>query len=85
MDFLTRLINRSVVSSTGDVIGSVENFIIDSKWNVLSMIVKPSPKSQFRIPKDSDGKYIIPIANISAVREVIIVMNPESIRISGPI
>ncbi len=80
MEFLSRLADRSVVSSTGDVIGTVYNFIVDSKWNITSMIVKPSSKSQFRIPKDSEGNYIIPISNVSAVREVIIVMNIESIR-----
>ncbi|BAB60118.1 hypothetical protein [Thermoplasma volcanium GSS1] len=80
MDFYSRLIEKPVMSSSGEIIGHVKNFSIDEKWNIVTMIASPASKKYENLPTDDDGNFLIPMANVNVGKDAIVVMNIESIK-----
>ncbi|KAA8923100.1 PRC-barrel domain-containing protein [Thermoplasma sp.] len=81
MDFYSRVNQKPVMSSSGEIIGYVKGFLADEKWNLTTMVTKPSNgRGRLNIPTDDDGNYLIPMANVNVGNDAIVVMNIESIR-----
>ncbi|WP_297217630.1 PRC-barrel domain-containing protein [Thermoplasma sp.] len=81
MDFYSRVNQKPVMSSSGEIIGYVKNFLADEKWNLITMVTKPSGgRGRLNIPMDEDGNYLIPMSNVNVGNDAIVVMNLESIR-----
>ncbi|WP_162053255.1 PRC-barrel domain-containing protein [Thermoplasma acidophilum] len=81
MEFYSRVNQKPVMSSSGEIIGYVKSFMADEKWNLTTMVAKPSGgRGRLNIPTDDDGNYLIPMSNVNVGNDAIVVMNIESIR-----
>lgn len=71
----TELQGKTVMSKDGEILGTCEDFIAESRSGKLSsMLIKPSETVEPRLFKqDSKGRIMLPCKTMSAVRDVIVV------------
>lgn len=72
--FATELRGKTVMTNDGQILGTIENFIVDTKNGKLSdVLVMPaenvSPK-KFKI--DPQGRLVLPFQGMRAVRDVVV-------------
>lgn len=73
--FTNDLLNMSVVTSTGQMIGKLDDFVFDTdNGYVKNFLVNPSGEFDFNtMQKDPQGKYIIPLKALKSVEDVIVI------------
>ncbi|GGM78970.1 hypothetical protein GCM10007108_16450 [Thermogymnomonas acidicola] len=79
--FVSDLLKKSVATSDGTVVGSVENLRIDqSSGELKSIVVQPTrgmklldPSTEGEFERDPDGRYLIPIALMRSFRDICVV------------
>ena len=71
----TALQGKAVMTKEGEMLGTCEDFIADSRTGKLSfMLIKPSETVEPRLYKqDAQGRIMLPFKTMQAVRDVIVV------------
>ena len=73
-EFATELRGKTVMTNDGQILGTIENFIIDTKSGKLSdVLVLPaenmSPKA-FKV--DPAGRFVLPFQGMRSVKDVVV-------------
>ncbi len=76
--FATELRGKTVMTNDGQILGMIENFIIDTKTGkLLDVLVIPAEEIEPRLFKvDAQGRIILPFTGLKAIKDVV-VMNVE--------
>lgn len=70
----TTLVNKTVMSDKGEMLGTIENLIAETKnGNIESIIINPNEGLSKDFKLNKDGKLVIPFKNIKAIKDVIVV------------
>lgn len=71
----TALQGKSVMTKEGEMLGTCEDFIADSRSGKITfMLIKPSELVEPRLFKqDAMGRIMLPFKTMQAVRDVIVV------------
>lgn len=81
--FVSDLIKKEVMTTDGELIGVVDNFVIDTDTGeIRTVLVKSSGSvalSNFQ--KDSKGRYMIPLPSMKSFKDVFVVENSRSMSI----
>lgn len=72
--FVTRLMGKTVMSNDGQVIGVIENILVDTKTGELqSIVITPSDEVKIENFKtDADGRILMPFEKFQAIRDVVV-------------
>jgi len=70
---------KTVMSKDGEILGTCEDFIADSRSGRLDfMLIKPAETIEPRLYKlDARGRIMLPFKTMRAVRDVIVVDSAE--------
>ena len=73
--FATELRGKTVMTNDGQILGMVENFIVDTKsGKVLDVLVVPANEVETRLYKmDAQGRIILPFQGMQAIKDVVVV------------
>ncbi|UCD91697.1 MAG: PRC-barrel domain-containing protein [Methanobacteriota archaeon] len=76
--FATELRGKTVMTNDGQILGMIENFIVDTKTGRLrNVLVIPAEEIEPRLFKtDAQGRIILPFTGMKAIKDVV-VMNVE--------
>jgi sporulation protein YlmC with PRC-barrel domain len=76
--FATELRGKTVMTNDGQILGMIENFIVDTKnGKVMDVLVIPAEEIEPRLFKtDAQGRIILPFTGMKAIKDVV-VMNVE--------
>lgn len=76
--FATELRGKTVMTNDGQILGMIENFILDTKTGkVQDVLVIPAEEIEPRLFKtDAQGRIILPFQGMKAIKDVV-VMNVE--------
>jgi len=76
--FATELRGKTVMTNDGQILGMIENFILDTKTGkVQDVLVIPAEEVEPRLFKtDAQGRIILPFQGMKAIKDVV-VMNVE--------
>lgn len=76
--FATELRGKTVMTNDGQILGMIENFIVDTKsGRVVDVLVIPAEEIEPRLFKtDTQGRIILPFTGMKAIKDVV-VMNVE--------
>jgi sporulation protein YlmC with PRC-barrel domain len=72
--FITELKGKTVMTNDGQILGMIENFLIDTKSGELqNVLVIPAEEIEPKLFKtDSDGRLVLPFSEMRAVRDVVV-------------
>ncbi|OGS66115.1 MAG: PRC-barrel domain protein [Euryarchaeota archaeon RBG_19FT_COMBO_69_17] len=72
--FATELTGKTVMTNDGQILGTIENFIINTKTGKLSdVLVLPAENVSPRSFKtDPEGRLVLPFNGMRAVRDVVV-------------
>ena len=73
--FATELRCKTVMTNDGQILGMIENFIMDTRsGKVLDVLVIPAEEIETRLYKtDPEGRLILPFQGMQAVKDVVVV------------
>jgi sporulation protein YlmC with PRC-barrel domain len=73
--FSSDLMKKSVMTVEGELIGTVDNIIVDTETGVIkSVLVKPSGANRYGdFPLDKEGRYMIPLKSMKSFKDVFVV------------
>jgi len=73
--FATELRGKTVMTNDGQILGMIENFIVDTKLGkVLDILVVPADEVETRLYKmDAQGRIILPFQGMQAIKDVVVV------------
>jgi len=73
--FATELRGKTVMTNDGQILGMIENFIMDTRsGKVLDVLVIPAEEIETRLYKtDPEGRLILPFQGMQAVKDVVVV------------
>jgi len=73
--FATELRGKTVMTNDGQILGMIENFIVDTKLGkVLDILVVPADEVETRLYKtDALGRIILPFQGMQAIKDVVVV------------
>ncbi len=76
--FATELKGKTVMTNDGQILGMIENFIVDTRsGKVQDVLVIPAEEIEPRLFKtDAQGRIILPFQGMKAIKDVV-VMNVE--------
>jgi sporulation protein YlmC with PRC-barrel domain len=76
--FATELRGKTVMTNDGQILGMIENFIVDTKdGRLVDVLVIPAEEIEPRLFKmDAQGRIILPFTGMKAIKDVV-VMNME--------
>ncbi len=76
--FATELRGKTVMTNDGQILGMIENFIVDTKTGrLVDVLVIPAEEIEPRLFKtDAQGRIILPFTGMKAIKDVV-VMNME--------
>lgn len=76
--FATELRGKTVMTNDGQILGMIENFIVDTKsGRLVDVLVIPAEEIEPRLFKtDTQGRIILPFTGMRAIKDVV-VMNME--------
>lgn len=76
--FATELRGKTVMTNDGQILGMIENFIVDtSTGRLVDVLVIPAEEIEPRLFKtDAQGRIILPFTGMKAIKDVV-VMNME--------
>lgn len=72
--FATELRGKTVMTNDGQILGMIENFIVDTSTGELHhVLVIPAEEIEPRLYKtDAQGRLVLPFKNMKAVRDVVV-------------
>ena len=72
--FATELRGKAVMTNDGQILGMIENFIVDTATGELHhVLVIPAEEIEPRLYKtDAQGRLVLPFQNMKAVRDVVV-------------
>ena len=72
--FATELRGKTVMTNDGQILGMIENFIVDTGTGELHhVLVIPAEEIEPRLYKtDAQGRLVLPFRNMKAVRDVVV-------------
>lgn len=72
--FATELRGKTVMTNDGQILGMIENFIIDTATGDLNnVLVIPAEEVEVRLFRtDSQGRLVLPFSEMKAVRDVVV-------------
>ena len=72
--FATELRGKTVMTNDGQILGMIENFIVDTDTGELHhVLVIPAEEIEPRLYKtDAQGRLVLPFKNMRAVRDVVV-------------
>lgn len=72
--FATELRGKTVMTNDGQILGMIENFIVDTITGELHhVLVIPAEEIEPRLYKtDAQGRLVLPFQNMRAVRDVVV-------------
>jgi sporulation protein YlmC with PRC-barrel domain len=72
--FATELRGKTVMTNDGQILGMIENFIVDTMTGELHhVLVIPAEEIEPRLYKtDAQGRLVLPFQNMKAVRDVVV-------------
>ena len=72
--FATELRGKTVMTNDGQILGMIENFIVDTTTGELHhVLVIPAEEIEPRLYKtDAQGRLVLPFRNMRAVRDVVV-------------
>jgi len=74
--FATELHGKTVMTNDGQILGTIENFIVDTKNGKLSDVLVMPAESVTSSPKkfklDPEGRLVLPFQGMRAVRDVVV-------------
>lgn len=72
--FATELRGKTVMTNDGQILGMIENFIVDTLTGELHhVLVIPAEEIEPRLYKtDAQGRLVLPFQNMKAVRDVVV-------------
>lgn len=72
--FATELRGKTVMTNDGQLLGTIENFIVDTKTGKLSdVLVMPAenvPSKGFKV--DPEGRLVLPFQGMRSVKDVVV-------------
>lgn len=73
--FATDIVKRSVVTTDGELIGYVNNIVVDmDTGQIRTVLVDPSGNIKFPgFQKDPKGRYMIPLSSMRSFKDVFVV------------
>ncbi len=78
--FVSDLIKKEVMTTDGELLGIVDNFVIDTDTGeIRTVLVKSSGNVEVVIfQKDSKGRFMIPLSAMKSFKDVFVVENGKS-------
>ena len=72
--FATELIGKTVMTQDGQILGMVNNFMMETKnGKIRDMLVIPADEVETRLFRtDAQGRMILPFKGMKAVRDVVV-------------
>ena len=72
--FATELTGKTVMTSDGQILGMIENFIVDTRsGKVENVLVVPAEEIEARLFKtDPQGRLILPFQGMKAIKDVVV-------------
>ncbi len=72
--FATELRGKTVMTNDGQILGMIENFIVDTKTGKLhDVLVIPAEEVETRLFKtDPQGRIILPFTGMKAIKDVVV-------------
>jgi sporulation protein YlmC with PRC-barrel domain len=72
--FATELRGKTVMTNDGQILGTIENFIVNTKSGKLSdVLVSPAESMPMKGMKtDQEGRIILPFQGMRAVKDVVV-------------
>ncbi len=72
--FATELRGKTVMTNDGQILGMIENFVVDTASGELHhVLVIPAEEIEPRLYKtDAQGRLVLPFNNMRAVRDVVV-------------
>jgi sporulation protein YlmC with PRC-barrel domain len=72
--FATELRGKTVMTNDGQILGMIENFVVDTSTGELHhVLVIPAEEIEPRLYKtDAQGRLVLPFRNMKAVRDVVV-------------
>lgn len=73
--FVTELRGKTVTTEEGQILGQVDNFVVDTLTGTIQhMLVAPSRNiERHNFQTDASGRLIIPFKSMRAVKDVVMV------------
>jgi sporulation protein YlmC with PRC-barrel domain len=72
--FATELRGKTVMTNEGQILGMIENFIVDTSTGELHhVLIIPAEEIEPRLYRtDAQGRLVLPFQNMRAVRDVVV-------------
>lgn len=72
--FITELKGKTVMTNDGQILGMIENFVVDTATGQLQhVLVIPAEEIEPRLYKtDAAGRLVLPFSEMRAVRDVVV-------------
>lgn len=72
--FLTELKGKTAMTNDGQIIGMIDNFIVDTtSGDILHVLVVPSQEVETRLfDLDAQGRIVLPFQKMTSVRDVVV-------------
>lgn len=72
--FATELRGKTVMTNDGQILGMIENFIVDTRsGKVQDVLVIPAEEIEPRLFKmDTQGRIILPFQGMKAIKDVVV-------------
>ena len=72
--FVTELKGKTVMTNDGQILGRIENFIVDTRsGKVENVLVVPAEEIEARLFKtDPQGRLILPFQGMKAIKDVVV-------------
>ena len=72
--FLTELKGKTVMTNDGQILGMIDNFVMDTRTgDLLHVLVQPSDEVEVRLfSADAQGRLVLPFQKMKAVKDVVV-------------
>ncbi|MCI4324656.1 MAG: PRC-barrel domain-containing protein [Thermoplasmata archaeon] len=72
--FLTELRGKTVMTNDGQILGLIENFVVDTQTGAIAhVLVTPGEDVEPRLfPNDASGRLVLPFKSMRAVKDVVV-------------
>jgi sporulation protein YlmC with PRC-barrel domain len=72
--FATELRGKTVMTNDGQIIGMIENFVVNTRTGELEhVLIIPAEEIETRLYKtDAQGRIIMPFSGMKAIRDVVV-------------
>ena len=73
--FATDIIKKSVVTTEGEIVGTVSNLVVDTDTGEIKTVLV-SPKGDMNVtvfPHDPDGRYMVPLTSMKSFKDVFVI------------